>query len=215
MPQIIDISKFQKANELNIPLSVVNLVANPTIETPNSNEALTNLCIKVEKSILLNALGLTTYNTLQLALADIDNPLYASYKKLVQGESYDGKVWNGLNNDYSLIAYRVYEEFVTETNQILTGVGTVQGNPEKATLTSPKYKIANANANFLKQYQGGYLVYPIIYNDGEFIDYFGNQETTEVSLYQYLLDKGSDFVDFDIAKFFIYCEEESKNSFGI
>lgn len=215
MPNIIDKTYFQKANELNIPLGADTLIANPAIATPNQADALTQLITKIEKSILLNALGLATYNTLQLALADIGNPLYASYKKLVQGESYDGKVWNGLNNDYSLIAYRVYEEFVTETNQILTGVGTVQGNPEKATLTSPKYKIANANANFLKQYQGGYLVYPIIYNDGEFIDYFGNQETTEVSLYQYLLDKGSDFVDFDIAKFFIYCEEESKNSFGI
>jgi hypothetical protein len=212
MPQIVTVSYFQKANELNIPLGVAQAVANPTLATPNSSNALTLLCTKVEKSILLNALGLTTYNTLQLALADINNPLYASYKKLVQGDSYDGKVWDGLNNDYSLIAYRIFEEYITQTNEHLTGVGNTQGKPEKATLVSPKYKIANANQNFIEKYQGGYLEFPIVYNDGEFIDYFGNQEGVEVSLYQYLLDKKADFVGFDIEKFKTY---ETKNSFGI
>ena len=210
MPNIIDKTYFQKANELNIPLGADTLIANPAIATPNQAEALTQLITKIEKSILLNALGLATYNTLQLALADIDNPLYASYKKLVQGESYDGKVWNGLNNDYSLIAYRVYEEFVTETNQILTGVGNTQGNPEKATLRSPRYKIANANSNFISQYQGGYLTDPII--DGIFIDWLGSQEGINVSLYQYLVDKATDFPNVDMTKFKIY---ETQNSFGI
>jgi hypothetical protein len=212
MPQIVTVSYFQRANELNIPLGVSQAVANPTLATPNSSNALTNLCVKIEKSILLNALGLTTYNTLQLALADINNPLYASYKKLVQGDTYDGKVWEGLNNDYSLIAYRVFEEYITQTNEHLTGVGNTQGKPEKATLTSPKYKIANANLTFIEKYQGGYLDYPIVHNDGEFIDWFGNQEQIEVSLYRYLLDKKDDFIGFDIEKFKTY---ETKNSFGI
>jgi len=210
MPQIIDISYFQKANDLNIPLSVENIVANPALQTPDSSDELTLLCVKIEKSILLNALGLTTYNELQLALADIDNPLYASYKKLVQGDEYDGKVWTGLNNDYSLIAYRIYEEFITETNEKLTGVANTQGSPEKAIAVSPKYKIANANANFLKQYQGGYLIDPII--DGNFTDWYGCRSEVNVSLYQYLLDKATDFPNVDLSKFKVY---ESKNSFGI
>ena len=212
MPQIVTVSYFQNANDLNIPLGVANAVANPTLATPNSSNALTELCVKVEKSILLNALGLTTYNTLQLALADINNPLYASYKKLVQGDSYDGKVWQGLNYEYSLIAYRIFEQYITETNEHLTGVGNTQGKPEKATLVSPKYKIANANQQFIEKYQGGFLDYPFVYNDGEFIDWYGNQEPVEISLYQYLLDKKADFVDFDIEKFKTY---ETKNSFGI
>jgi len=210
MPQIIDKTYFQKANELNIPLGADTLVANPAIATPNNSDALTLLCARVEKSILLNALGLTTYNELQLALADIDNPLYASYKLLVKGDEYNNKVWAGLDNDYSLIAYSIFEQFITETNESLTGVGTVQGNPEKATLKSPKYKIANANANFLKQYQGGYLFKPII--EGNFIDWYGCNEGINVSLYQYLIDKETDFHNVDMAKFMIY---ESKNSFGI
>jgi hypothetical protein len=212
MPQIVTVSYFQNANELNIPLGVAQAVANPTLATPNSANALTELCVKVEKSILLNALGLTTYNTLQLALADINNPLYASYKKLVQGENYDGKVWEGLSNNYSLIAYRIFEEYITQTNEHLTGVGNTQGKPEKATLVSPKYKIANANQQFIEKYQGGYLIEPIVYNDGEFIDWFGCKNNVEVSLYQYLLDKKANFVGFDIEKFKTY---ETKNSFGI
>ena len=210
MPQIIDVTYFQKANELNIPLSVEMVVANPSLQTPNTQQELTLLCQKVEKSILLNALGLTTYNELQLALADIDNPLYASYKKLVQGEEYGGKVWNGLNYDYSLIAYRIKEQFLVQSNELLTGVGNTQGNPEKSVLISPKYKIANANANFIKQYQGVYLHEPIV--DGIFIDWFGNQDSINVSLYKYLVDKAADFPDVDIAKFLIY---ETQNSFGI
>ena len=210
MPQIIDVTYFQKANELNIPLSVEMVVANPSLQTPNTQQELTLLCQKVEKSILLNALGLTTYNELQLALADINNPLYASYKKLVQGDEYDDKVWNGLNYDYSLIAYRIKEQFLVQSNELLTGVGNTQGNPEKSVLISPKYKIANANANFIKQYQGVYLHEPII--DGVFIDWFGNQDSINVSLYKYLVDKAADFPDVDIAKFLIY---ETQNSFGI
>jgi hypothetical protein len=212
MPQIVTITYFQNPNELNIPLGVAQAVANPTLATPNSASALTSLCVRVEKSILLNALGLTTYNTLQLALADINNPLYASYKKLVQGDSYDGKVWQGLNYEYSLIAYRIFEQYITETNEHLTGVGNTQGKPERATLVSPKYKIANANQQFIEKYQGGFLDYPFVYNDGEFIDWYGNQEPVEISLYQYLLDKKADFVGFDIEKFKTY---ETKNSFGI
>lgn len=212
MPNIVDKTYFQKANGLYIPLSKSAPVSNASAESPSNVAYLDNLCVKVEKSILLNALGLTVYNTLQLALADIDNPLYASYKKLVQGEEYDGKVWNGLENDYSLIAYRIYEIFLTETNERLSALGTTQVNPQNANLYTPAYKIAHASQKFVNQYQGGYLREPIIYNDGEFIDWFGCSEEVEVSLYQYLTDKATDFTGLDMTKFKIY---ESQNSFGI
>jgi hypothetical protein len=212
MPNIIDTTYFQKANGLNIPLSQSAPISNVAMQTPNNVQALELLIAKVEKSILLNALGLTIYNELQLALADINNPLYASYKKLVQGDEYNDKLWNGLDNDNSLIAWRIYEEFVSEANTSLTAVGTANINPEKANLVAPHYRIANANANFITQYQGGYLRYPIIYDD-VFIDWFGGcDDSVEVSLYQYLVDKVADFDGLDIAKFKVY---ETKNSFGI
>ena len=213
MPQIVNLTYFQKANGLNIPLAKEFIVANPSLETPNNSNALTELCEKIEKSLLLNALGLTTYNTLQLALTDdFTNPIYAPYEKLVKGDEYDGKIWEGLDNDYSLIAYRIFEQYLTEESQILTGVGNTEGNPEKSTLVSPKYKIANANQNFITKYQQGYLEFPIMYNDGMFIDWFGGDTGVNVSLYQYLIDKQTDFPDFKMETFRCY---ETKNSFGI
>jgi hypothetical protein len=107
MPNIVNITYFQKANDLNLPLSEDRLVANPTLQTPNSKTAIEDLITRVEKKLLLNAFGLAMYNELQLALADIENPLYASYKKLVQGDEYDDKVWAGLDNDYTFIAYKI------------------------------------------------------------------------------------------------------------
>jgi hypothetical protein len=213
MPNIIDLSYFQKANALNIPLSVQMILANPTLETPNSATALTELIMKVEKSVLLNALGLTTYNELQLAIADeFTNPLYAKYQKLVEGEEYDGKKWQGLNYEYSLIAWKIYQDFIFNTNQQLTGIGNVEVKPQGANLVTPVYKIANANANFIQQYQGGYMKYPIIYNDGEFIDWFSCNNEIEVSLYRYLTDKKADFTDVNLESFRVY---ETYNSFGI
>jgi len=213
MPNITTIAQFQKANELNIPLSTPVPNSSATMATPNNSSALTLLITKAEKSVLLNALGLATYNTLQLALADIDNPLYASYKKLVQGDEYDGKVWNGLDYDYGLLQNRVFELFVTETNSRLSAVGDAKVNPQGANLHTPAYKIANANANFIKQYQGGYLTSPIVYNDGEFIDWMGCDDEVEVSLYRYLIDKKADFIDWSEEDFkALY---DTKNSFGI
>ena len=213
MPQIVTVTYFQKANDLNLPLSKDVLIANTAIESPNSQTAITNLCIKIEKQLLLNALGLTTYNTLQLALTDdFTNPIYAPYEKLVKGDEYDGKIWEGLDNDYSLIAYRIFEQYLTEESQRLTGVGNTEGNPEKSTLVSPKYKIANANQNFITKYQQGYLEFPIVYDDGMFIDWFGGATGVNVSLYQYLIDKATDFPDFSMETFRCY---ETKNSFGI
>ena len=212
MPNIIDKTYFQNANELNIPLAKEFIVANPALETPNSSDYLTSLCEKIEKSILVNALGLQTYNTLQLALADIDNPLYASYKKLVQGDEYDNKIWIGLDNEYSLIAWRIFEQFLFTTNEQLSGIGAVNVNPQGASLVTPAYKIASANANFLQGYQNGFLHFPMIYNDGEFIDWYGCSTDVNVSLYQYLNDKATDFPNVDLQNFKIY---ESQNSFGI
>jgi hypothetical protein len=185
--------------------------------SPNNVNAIDLTCEKVERDILLNALGLATYNELQLALADINNPLYASYKKLVEGDEYDGKVWNGLEDEYSLIAFRVYELFRTSTESQTTSTGEAKVNTQNANHYSPSYKIADANQQFLMGYQGGYYYFPnISFRNGvEFIDYFGLNEEVEVSLYRYMNDKKADFPNFNIEKFKIYNENALKNSFGL
>ena len=211
---IINVTYFQKANLLNIPLSVDAPNPNPAIKSANESDYLTLLCEKIEKHLLINALGLETYKELLLAIEDdFTSPQYAKYQKLVDGEEYDSKVWSGLNNDYSFIAFKIYEEFLTETNTRLSGIGNVKVNTEKATTTTPAYKIATASQEFYKGYQGGYLFEPIICEN--FIDWFGQKYDVEVSFYQYMIDKKDDFSLFDIEKFRIYDELNTKNSFGI
>ena len=210
MPQIVNKSYFNKQNILYIPLASEAPLPSAVTSTPNDGTYIDNLCIEIEKTILVNALGLTTYNELQLALADIDNPLNASYKKLVNGDEYDGKIWVGLKYDLSLIANAVWIEYVMQKNTNLSAVGNSQVNLEKGTLVTPMYKIANASASFIKQYQGEYLNEPIVI--GNFIDWQGCDDSVEVSLYRYLSDKKTDFPNVDLNKFKFY---EQINSFGI
>ncbi len=210
MPQIVSKSYFNKQNILYIPLASEAPLPSAVTSTPNDGTYIDNLCIEIEKTILVNALGLTTYNELQLALADIDNPLNASYKKLVNGDEYDGKIWVGLKYDLSLIANAVWIEYVMQKNTNLSAVGNSQVNLEKGTLVTPMYKIANTSASFIKQYQGEYLDKPIV--SGNFIDWQGCDDSVEVNLYRYLCDKKTDFPNVDLNKFKFY---EQINSFGI
>ena len=210
MPKIVNKSYFNKANILYIPLANEAPLPSAVTSTPNDGTYIDNLCIEIEKTILVNALGLTTYNELQLALADIDNPLYASYKKLVKGDEYDDKIWIGLEHDLNLIAQAVWIEYVSEKNTNLSAVGNSQVNVEKGTLVTPMYKIASASVNFIKQYQGEYLNEP--YVNGIFVDWLGNNEGVYVSLYRYLVDKKTDFTNVNLDNFTFY---EQINSFGI
>ncbi len=208
--QITDSTFFNKNNGLHIPLSVGNPVSYPNQTTPNGVEALNDLCIKIEKSILLNALGLTLYNEFkELTLITIENVGNERWKKLVQGDEYGGKVWVGLDYEYSLIANKVYDEYLTLNNTILASTGVTKVTAENAEYKIPAYKIANANQSFIEQYQGDYLECPIISEN--FIDWFGNNGI-EKSLFGYLIDKQLDFPEWESSKFKIY---ETKNTFGI
>ncbi len=210
MPQIVSKSYFNKQNILYIPLASEAPLPSAVTSTPNDGTYIDALCIEIEKTILVNALGLTTYNELQLALADIDNPLNASYKKLVNGDEYDGKIWVGLKYDLSLIANAVWIEYVMQKNTNLSAVGNSQVNLEKGTLVTPMYKIANARASFKKQIQGEILSEPFVI--GNLFNGQGCLDGVEVSLYRYLSDKKTDFPNVDLNKFKFY---EQINSFGI
>jgi hypothetical protein len=207
MKQIIDIQYFNKENSLYIPLAV----GDPNTGAPDNQGDLGSVCKRVEKELLINALGLELYNLLQLALDDnFVNPIYERFKFLVKGQEYDGKIWKGLDYEYSLIAQRIFEVFNTENNIRLSAVGTVKANPENATLATPVYLIANANQNFIAEYQGSYCAEPHLYKE-VFIDWYYN-ESVYKSLYGYLQDKQGDFPEWSVEKFKAY---EIKNSFGI
>lgn len=202
---IIDQTFFSNQNYLYIPLAIQD----PSGLANNSNE-LAFLIQKVEKEVLLNSLGLTLYNELQLALNDLENPLNAKWKKLVHGDQYDEKVWNGLAHEESLIACRVFELYNTHNAIRLSATGATVVNAENATNITPMYLIANANQSFIKQYQGDCLREPIIYDN--FTDWFGYNNEVEQSLYSYLIDKLEDFTNFKAENFKLY---ETTNTFGI
>lgn len=200
--QIVDKSFFNNQNYIHIPLAI----ADPSA-TPNNATELDFMCLKLEKEILLSALGLSLYNEIK-AITDID-AADEKFKKLIQGDEYDGKIWLGLDNNDSLIANYIYQEFVTQADIRLSATGAKKVNPENATTQTPKYLIAGAHQNFIKQYQGEYLTTPYI--EDNFIDWYGCNNV-EKSLYGYLMDKQSDFTNWKPEYFKIY---ETKNSFGI
>jgi hypothetical protein len=92
--QIVDISFFM--TYLHIPLSVND--PNSSV-TPNNTKELSDLCVKLEREILLNALG----SSEALTEVTINEPA-KKFKKLIQGDEYDDKIWLGLDNTDSLIA---------------------------------------------------------------------------------------------------------------
>ena len=203
--QIINKSFFNNQNYIYIPLAVVD----PS-STPNNATELDYLCEKLEREILLNALGLSLYNEIKaLTETTIEELENEKFKKLIFGDEYDGKIWLGLDNDDSLIANYIYQEFVTQTDIRLSATGAKKVNPENATNQTPAYLISGASQNFIKQYQGEYLTQPIITDN--FIDWYGCNGI-EKSLYGYLMDKQADFTNWKPEYFKIY---ETKNSFGI
>lgn len=207
--QIVYSSYFTNQNNLNIPLAMQSPSGSVT---PSNDSYLTNLCKVVEREILLNALGLTLYNEF-VAIANIDTAPQR-WKDLVNGVEYDGKLWNGLSYDYSLIAYRIYEQFTTETNIRLSATGATKVNAENATNQTPAYLIAQANLNFITQYQGGIYTQPDYYykNGMDVIDWFGSNSSVAVSLYQYLTDNASEWTEWNPNTYRFY---ETKNTYGI
>lgn len=217
MPQIVTLAHFNKNNGLSIPLAVENPTASVSTASPNSAGAITSLCVEIERMLLIGALGVVLYNELQTALANLDDVANAKWKKMVNGDDFDGKSWKGLKHDLTFIAQRIFETYTTANNDYLTSLGVQKVKGEKSTAVSPAYKIANANHAFIKNYQGGFLTYPDMYNCNGFdvVDYYGYNDDVDVSFYQYLIAKQADFPTWNVSMFRVYSSNEIKNSFGI
>lgn len=211
MPNIITYEYFNKANDLNLPLAANQPTSVSSVASPNNQAALTNMISEVEKDILVNALGLDNYNALQIALSDLDNA-DQKWKDLVNGVEYDSKIWEGLNNDLSLIAYAVKFLFLNGNIQQNTAVGVTNVNSENASIVSPNYVLVNCWNKFISKYQGGENR-PNIYshNGVNVIDWYGGSSDVFVSLYKFLEDNKEDY-NFDGSNFMQY---ESKNTFDI
>lgn len=205
--QIINRSYFSNQNNLYIPLAVSDPSSSPT----NGGE-LDNLCIRLEREILLNALGLDLYNLVKNLTHDsINAGGNLRFKKLIEGEEYDGKVWVGLSDENSLIANYIFQEFVTRTQIRLSATGPTRVNAENAVNETPAYLIGQAYEVFLNQYQKRYCY---AYNGLIQDSWYSSSTRVEVeqSLFSYLTDKAEDFPEWSSEKFKFY---EMKNYWGL
>jgi len=212
MPNITQIEVFNKANGLNIPLASNQPTTVSTVASPNTHSALETMITKVEKDVLINALGLDIYNELQTALNDLANA-DIKWRDLVDGVEYDGKVWEGLSNDYSLLAYAIYYTFINQNTQFNTAVGVAQVQSENSSIVNPAYKLTNALNEFITKYQKGFLNHPLITYKGavQFIDWCNSDKEVYVSLYRFLNDN-KEVYGWGLDSFKFY---ETENTFGI
>lgn len=205
------ISNTYFVNDLFIPQAV----AKPALGTSPNNVAEVNDCINtVEREVLLNALGLTLYNELQDALP-IVTLSDQKWKDLVNGVEYDGKVWDGLANSKSLLAYAVYFNFLDDNSSYWTTTGVVKAESENASNVTPFYKISKAYQTFIRKYQSGFCIEPYraLIDGWLYTDYYAEHKDVNVSLFEFLRDKASIY-NWSEEKFKHY-NPTSKNTFGL
>ena len=198
-------------NDLEIPQAI----AQPSIGsvTPTSQSKLTDCITYVERSVLLNCLGLVNYNALQLALANLPNA-DQKWKDLVNGKEYDGKVWIGLGSDKSLLCYAVRYAFLDENSTYWSTMGITKPESENSSNFTPVFELATMWQKFIRKYQGGCLLEPIHFSGVgfEYTDYYGEFDSVDVSLFEYLRDNVETY-SFEDAKFKRY--NDTVNSFGL
>lgn len=165
--------KYYIANAVNQIASVQSQ------QTPNNSTELTRVITVTEKDILINALGLTIYNELQLALANLPSA-NQKYKDLVNGVEYDSKIWGGLK---PMLINAVYYEFNNELVRGFSSTNGMQTNLVDGAISGTS-KLVNVWNDFVLNYQS-----------------YHNQIV--VSLYEFLTDKKDDY-SFDSAKFKTY-----------
>jgi hypothetical protein len=200
MANITDLSCF--IDDIYVPIVSVPSVQSQSV--PTVKNGLTAKINVVERSVLLNSLGLDLYNEVQSNLANLNNAPQ-KIKDLVNGCIYDGMIWEGLKNPKSLIAYAVYYYFLDDVEKgIFAPHGVYKLADSEKEKFSPMYKMAYAWNIFLNKYQSGCFKIGHSHIDQvEYIDFIDTQESIERSLYQFLFDKRTVY-NFDETKFRFY-----------
>jgi hypothetical protein len=203
MPTIIDSSYF--IDKLFIP----NSVAVPDLQTP-PNQSPTNVSkldrsiIKYEKELLVNALGDEQYMELILHKDDVSGKWF----ELINGTSYDGKVYNGLKE---IIGYYVYVCFLKYEAVQFNTTGLERSNAANSTSVYPTDRLIDYWNDFVVMYQSGMelcgcgsrWMFPLSWSD------LYTSSSNFVSLYQFIRDNPDDY---DVQYFRWY---EIQNTLGV
>lgn len=216
---LIDATYFEKGL-LYIPNNTDMNTA--PVGSPTNQTDLDVFIANYEREFLLNALGITLYEELQIAIPLIEEPANLKWKNLINGVTYtnsDGvkKRWDGLLgfNKQSVIAFFIYTEYLRNYNETFATTGVVRNESKNAISYSATPKFVKAYNEFLLEYQSGDNAIPVLYMNQfgtEGIDWYAS-ERTKVSLYQFLIDSNDlDETAFPDFEFKFYREI---NSFGI
>lgn len=143
------------------------------------------------------------------------------WKNLVNGVTYDGKVWKGLNYTegsfkVSLLAYFVFWNWVYDNTTTIGSGGEVQIQTKNANNVNPTSSQVQIWNTFTQMYQGStfYAHRNISYvNDAIFVDYYGcNNNSNYVNLLQFLKDNPTDYPD---ANLYYFDNSSNSNSLGL
>ena len=217
MATITDETYYQKG--INFIPNAKDISASDST-TPSQDSELVYFIDINERELMLNALGVTLFNELTAALANL-TAAAQKWKDLVTGSTYvlDGKtyLWEGLRgyNKNSLVASYVFCKFLRNDESTYTTTGIAQNVAKNAKNYSYTPKYIAAWRNFIKGYQAQAQCDPVIIRNhfGTVgLDYYQNNDSV-VSLYRFLTDQNeldaTAFPDFEF-KFY-----ENQNSLGI
>ena len=214
---IIDATYFEKGI-LYIPNNK-DISVSP-VDAPSTQSELEVFIDNYERDLLINALGVSLFNQLVLAMDDLPNA-EQKWQDLVEGLDYTvgghSYRWEGLRgyNKQSVIAFYVYCHYLRNDESTYTTTGIVRSTAKNADNYDPTGKYIQAYNSFLEQYQKDYNYNPnVLINafGGMGLDYYNNNDSTR-SLYQYLTDANElDVTSFPDFKFKVY---ESQTSLGI
>lgn len=216
---LIDTSYF--VGELHVPQ-----VGGGASNKINNNDEFQNYIDQYEVDIMDMGLGKKTSKELFSVLHSKTGVINASadpkWTALIEGEDYqvDGKdyFWQGLRNKTgvlprSIAAYYVYYKYMTDSILHKSTLGMVKAGADNSFSASAIPTLTRAWRNLYDWYGSGNCYYtPDVYvKKGVLVtDYFANNNNTrEVSLFQYMVDKNEDFPDWTFTII------ENKNQFQL
>lgn len=155
-------------------------------------------------SFLRSLLGDKLYIELEAHFDDelnlkADAPL--KWKNLLYGTTYDDKIWNGLieagkHYKYSILANYVYLCYIKDTVSLTTNNGQVSLETKNATNVSSSTKEVEVWNDIVDKVQESTYYNRPYYsriNGNVFIDWYGKNRVSTVTLIEYLRDNSVDF----------------------
>jgi len=202
-------------NEANFTreLSVPNLISS---QSGNSAE-LAYYGDEKPRLLLQMSLGNVLFSQLdsQVTAGVLNVGADQKWKDLVNGVTYDGKVWKGLNYTegsfkVSLLAYYTYWFWVNDSYS-----SNFQIQAKNADNINPTSTMVDVWNKFLEMYQGvnNYCLPRVSnFNGTTFVDYFGNQNSNYVSLLQFLKDNPTNYPE---PQLYTFENLSNSNSLGL